>query len=524
MTKGYFYLKNLFSESIVNNGNQYLCKIFSLKVAGVEQLTTAYNSETTNVYQVPFTNWEFSDCTDNGTQIDACELSGVSDSWNPFFSNLSGTYNNIVNTKNRGSFLASNSSNLYGIESFGFGFDKIAVPINDIPSGGSTGSSSNGAFFVNFDETQNFELIIQVQNQTSGAVAIADIRHLYTYNASTGVFNYTYQDVLPASPGAPISAKEWAFLSGGSAGWVDFGIGSIGGALGDDPIVTQSLCVVPTTPQLAQSIISSALDVCCYHSPVLASTTSNDVWKNDINSFLFKRNFSSESITLTLQKNGTTDIAIVNDDYGIYYDFGTFGDYPNYKGIQIQWQKVITLQGAGVYRLKVESTFLTGNTTTFSIPFTLDEYTQEKANGTFRIQSIQNGFLRHRDFDYKNLNWLDGLRIRGFFGNRQTEYEQEFVLYANRDSRQVRSELINSYVCQTMHVPDCITDIIIEYHNFANELFFTDYNLNNHKNTYIQKQVVFDSMDSIEYKDTTSFAPLQLNYKDYNQNFVKTNC
>lgn len=524
MTKAYFYLKNLFGESIINNGNGYRCKIHSLKVAGVEQLTTAYNTETTNNFEVPATNWEFSDCSDNGTQIDACGLGGLSDSWNPLFSNLNAVYSNVVNSKNRGSFSASNSSNLYGIEGFGFGFDKILVPINDIPAGGSTGANSNGAFFVNFDETQNFELTIKVESQTNTAVGIADVRHLYTYDATTGVFSYTYQDVLPAVPGAPIDATEWAFLSGGNAGWVNFAIGSTGGALGNDPIVTQSLCTVPTTPQPVQSIVSEELDECCYQSPVLASTTSNDEWQNDINSFLFKRNFSSETITLTLQKNGVTNLPIVNNDFGIYYDFGAFADYPNYKGIKIEWQKVLLLQGAGTYRIKVESTFLTGATTTYSIPFELNEYTQQRANGTFRIQSVQNGFLRHLDFDYKNLDWIDGLRVRGFFGNRQTEYEQEFVLYANRDIKQVRTELINTYVCQTMHIPDCITDAIIEYHNFANKLFFTDYNLNNHKKTYIQKQVVFDSMDSIEYNDTTNFAPLQLNYKDYNQNFVKTNC
>ena len=524
MTKAYFYIKDLFNQSVVNNGDEYRCKIHELQVNGINKLTSDYFSETTNNYEIPLSNWEFSDCSYNGTTINACELGGVLDSWNPFFSNLAGTYDNVVNTKNRGSFLASNSSNLYGIEGFGFGFDNLSVPINDIPSGGSTGASSNGAFFVNFDETQNFTFTIRVESRNSSLVNIADVRHVYTYNATTRIFSYTYQDVLPSIPDAPTSAIEWAFLSGGNAGWIDTGAGSSGGALGDDPIVTQSFCTVPTTPEIPQSIVSEELEECCYQSPVLASTTSNDNFKNDINSFLFKRNFSSETITITLQKNGTTDIAIVNDDYGIYYDFGTFGDFPNYKGFRLQWQKVLLLQGAGIYRIKVESTFLTGSTTTYSIPFKLDEYTQDKANGTFRIQSIQNGFLRHLDFDYKNINWLDGLRVPGFFGNRQTEYEQEFVLYANRDSKQVRSELINTYVCQTMHVPDCITDLIIEYHNFGNELFFTDYNLNNHKKTYIQKKVVFDSMDSIEYKDTTNFAPLQLNYKDFNQNFVKTNC
>ena len=75
-----------------------------------------------------------------------------------------------------------------------------------------------------------------------------------------------------------------------------------------------------------------------------------------------------------------------------------------------------------------------------------------------------------------------------------------------------------------MHIPDCITDQIIEYHNFANELLFTDYNLNNHKKTYVQKSVVFDSMESIDYKDVSTFAPLQMKYKDSKQNYLKTNC
>ena len=523
MTKAYFYIKNLFQEAQTNDGTKWRVVLESLKVAGVEQLTTAFTTERDTSLNLPLSAFEYSNCSDDGTSIDACELGGLNDSWNPFVLMFNGTYDNVVNTKNRGSFLASNSSNLYGIEGFGFGFDLLTVPINDIPSGGSTGASSNGAFFVNFNETQDFEFTIKVkQTDNAGTTTLKEEQHVYSYTATTCSFVYNFEDIFNSGP--VIAQTEYAFLSGGSAGWVDFGCGSSGGALGDDPIVTKSICTVPKTPEIAQSIVSEELDECCYQSPVLASTTSNDNWKNDINSFLFKRNFSSETITIKLQKNGTTDIPIVNDDYGIFYDFGTFGDFPNYKGVQIQWQKVLTLQGVGVYRLKVESNFLTGSTTTYSIPFKLDEYTQDKANGTFRIQSIQNGFLRHLNFDYKNINWLDGLRVPGFFGNRQTEYEQEFVLYANRDSKQVRSELINTYVCQTMHVPDCITDLIIEYHNFANELFFTDYNLNNHKKTYIQKKVVFDSMDSIEYKDTTTFAPLQLNYKDFNQNFVKTNC
>lgn len=522
MKKAYFYIKGLFNESQIGDGATYQIALSSFNYDSISQLTADFFSQSNPAFVDPSTNWGFSDCSDDGTQIDACNLGGLKDSWNPFSFAFNSVYDNVVNGEDRGAFLESNSGDLYGLEGKGFGLDKLLIPINDIPSGGSTGASSNGAFYLNFDETKLFEMEITVTKKNSLGVDLYISKNLYTWNPTTKEFSYTTQNVLPATPPPPVDATEWAFLSGGNAGWIGFGVES--GSLGDDPIVTESLCLVPTTPRVPTSIVLGDVDECCYQSPVLASTTSNEEFQNDINSFLFKRNFSSETITLTLQKNGVTNLPIVNDDYGIYYDFGTFGDYPNYKGIKIEWQKVLILEGPGTYRIKVESNFITGATETYSIPFVLSEYTQEKADGTFRVQSVQNGYLQNVDFDFSGLNWVDGLRVRGFFGNRQAEYEQENVLYANRDSKQIRSELINSYVCQTMHIPDCITDQIIEYHNFANELLFTDYNLNNHKKTYVQKSVVFDSMESIDYKDVSTFAPLQMKYKDSKQNYLKTNC
>ena len=126
--KAYFYIKDLFQETVINNSDKYVCRISSVEVGGIEKLTSNYFLETSNNYEVPLNTWEFSDCTYNGTLINACGLSGISDSWNPFFSNLNASFDNVVNTKNRGGFLQSNSTNLYGIEGMGFGFDQIAVP------------------------------------------------------------------------------------------------------------------------------------------------------------------------------------------------------------------------------------------------------------------------------------------------------------------------------------------------------------------------------------------------------------
>ena len=522
MKKGYFYIKGLFNESQINDGATYSFSLASFKYDSISQLTTDFFSQSNLSFVDPSANWGFSDCSDDGTKIDVCNLGGLKDSWNPFSFAFNSVYDNIVNGESRGAFLQSNSGDLYGLEGKGFGFDSLLTPINDIPSGGSSGASSNGSFYVNFDETKLFEMKIIVTKKNSLGVNIYISENLYIWNPTTKIFTYTTQNVLPAIPDPTVDATEWAFLSGGNAGWLNFESGP--GLLGNNPIVTQSICIVPTTPTQPTSIVTESLDECCYQSPVLASSADAEEFKNDINGFLFKRNFSSETITLTLQKNGITDLPIVNDDFGIYYDFGTLDNYPNYKGIQIQWKKVLLLHGEGVYRLKVESAFVSGPTTTFSIPFKLNEYSQTKANGTFRIQSIMNRYLEHIDFDFTGLNWVDGIRVDGFFGNRQSEYEDEYIIFSNRNSMRNKTEMINNYSCQTMLIPDCVTDQIIEYHNFSNKLLITDYNLNNHKKTYVQKEVVFNTMETIEYNSATNFARIELKYKDFNQNYLGKFC
>ena len=262
----------------------------------------------------------------------------------------------------------------------------------------------------------------------------------------------------------------------------------------DSPIVTQSFGIIAVEPNIPNSVVGE-LQGCCYKSPVLGDLSDPVNFKNDINGFLFKKNFSGENIVLTLEKNGGsalggTDIPLVDNTYGTFYNFGDFTLYPNYIGYQIHWRNVLIVDGEGTYRLRVDSTLLTGSSTSYSVSFNLKTYSEQRASGTFRIQSIMNGYLRNPDFDYSGLNWLDGLRVEGFFGNRQAEYEEERIIYRNRQVKQLRSELLNKYTCQTLHIPSCITDSIIEYHNFANVILFTGYNARNHKNTYVQKEII----------------------------------
>jgi len=543
--KAYFSLPNeLLYESIPFGGSPFTnFRIQSLKVGGIEQLTTDYNLENPDSYiggtfevNTSTTNhYDKANCTQLGaypssTSIDTCAF-GAFDSYNPFAFFLKLNYSNVVGGFNRGEIVNSISTNFYGIEPFKFGFDNINTPINDILTGGSSGATAQGCFYLDIDDTQDFYLEIKKDEWNVGTKSTST-SYIFTLNVANCSFDATkvvttYYIYNPsATPVIPptvdtydIKAVNW--LSGGLSGWVTPNCSTpiVGNC---DPIVTQSICFLATAPQTPSQVFGD-LEGCCYISPVLAHLTENDEWKNDFNSFLLKRNFASETIDLVLEKNGAIDLPLIDNTYGTYYDFGSLPNYPNYKGYKIEWQKVLIVEGEANYRLKATSTLISGTVIEYSIPFQLQEYTENRASGTVRLQSVMNGYLRHRDFDFKGLNWVDGLRVRGFFGNRQAEYEQEQIIYTNRQSKQLRSEMINNYTLQTMHIPSCITDAIIEYHNFANSLFITDYNRKNHKD-YVQKEVVFDSLETIEYKSVSKYAPLQIKYKDLLQNYLKSNC
>jgi len=543
--KAYFTLPNeILYESLPLVGVPFTnFRIQSYKVGGIEQLTVAYNLENPDSYiggtfEVDTTTTNYYDkanCTQLGiypanTSINSCAV-GVYDSYNPFAFFLKLNYSNIVGGFKRGEIVNTISGNPYGIESLKFGFDKVDVPVNDLGGGGSSGATIQGAFYLEIDQTQDFYLEIKKDEWNAGG-KMTSTSYIYTLNVADCSFDalkvvttyFVYNDgIVPVIPTTveTLNIKSVNWLSGGRPGWVTPNCTPESLNENCDPIVTQSICFLATAPKTPAEIFGDLVG-CCYISPVLAHLTENDEWKNDVNSFLLKRNFDSETIDLILQKNGVIDIALTDNTYGQYYNFGSL-PYPNYKGYRIDWQNVLQVEGEGNYRLKAISTLISGIVIEYSIPFKLQAYTENRADGTVRIQSIMNGYLRHRDFDFKGLNWVDGLRVNGFFGNRQPEYEQEHIIYANRQSVQLRSEMINNYTLQTMHVPCCITDTIIEYHNFANSLKITDYNRINHCD-YVQKEVVFDSMENIEYKSVTKYAPLLIKYKDLLQNFTKSNC
>jgi hypothetical protein len=108
---------------------------------------------------------------------------------------------------------------------------------------------------------------------------------------------------------------------------------------------------------------------CCYELPVFAELSFTKTFNNDKSSVLWFYGNAYTGVLLELEEyvNGSwTKIADLNDaTYGEYFAFGFFTNNKEEVGCgyQIDWSKVLTVEGAGKFRVKTVETnvFGTGN-------------------------------------------------------------------------------------------------------------------------------------------------------------------
>jgi len=264
---------------------------------------------------------------------------------------------------------------------------------------------------------------------------------------------------------------------------------------------------------------------CKYVHTVLADINSNDDLRNDYSSFFHQRQLSNETVEFILVdfNENKNEIIISDDTYGEFFDFGHFENNRDFKGVLIQWKKVLEDLGEGAYKIIKRQTLAGINFETESLVYDLRQYSDRLANFTTRIDIVQNGSLREINTDFTGLNWDDSIRVRGFFGNRQPQYEEDNLVNRGFERRQISMSQTNEYRFQSNLIPSCVTDQIIDFFLFGNDIFITDYNLNNHSYNYRKFPVKFQSNDETDYGVRRRKARLNLTFSDKVLNKRKNN-
>lgn len=245
-------------------------------------------------------------------------------------------------------------------------------------------------------------------------------------------------------------------------------------------------------------------------------------WENSKKRFIRSKQFASDTIEFTLWKNGAQVAALNASTYGDFYDFGSSVLInPYYKAFIIDWNLVQLAFGYGKYTVRTVHTSLGTPRTYDSWVFDVKQYTSERADGTVRIESYQNGVLQN-GFDYTGINIYQNLWIDGKFWNKQPKLEETNYKDTNLKKHQIQAEIKYTYDLETQLLPSAVFNRLNEDELLSNDIRITDYNLMNQE-IYRRKEVHFADFGEVEHHALTRRSNFVYKMEDRTENLRKRN-
>lgn len=279
---------------------------------------------------------------------------------------------------------------------------------------------------------------------------------------------------------------------------------------------------------IPEAIIPPTLDLninlfeCTYFEPVFANV-GGESYQNDKNSFLLSKRVNADTITFKLCKDGSEIATISDDTYGTYY--ASFPSQPLYTGFIIEWEKVLNIEGTGSYKVIIERDILGVQDQLESQCFRLMPYSDALANGTVRVETIQTGNIISSDIDYTDLldnGWYQSFRMRGFFGFKTPRLEIDNYLDRNYELRQIQDKIVNEWILETEFIPSIISNQLTQDNMLANQIFITDYNIQNHE-IYRSIQVYPSEFEEVVHPQFNKNVRYRIKFTDKFDNVRKRN-
>lgn len=248
---------------------------------------------------------------------------------------------------------------------------------------------------------------------------------------------------------------------------------------------------------------------------VLADPSDSTSWKND-RSLVFEK---CDELTVTVQKKGAI-LALPAQGVSV-----TFPNDPDTLGFVIDWRLYYDVDNEliqGQYDVFVE-TVIGGVTERYLWnTFMLLKYTDQNAEGTVRIFSYFNHYSEEYDIDFSGSGALDTVRFRGFFGNRQPNYETKNNTEISKKREKVFNKSNNVYGLIVEPTVECKTLRIEELHLLnGSVMYISDHNDWNHNianEYYKDKPVILSNDESPEFDYFegigTKYAKVLAKFKD----------
>ncbi len=231
---------------------------------------------------------------------------------------------------------------------------------------------------------------------------------------------------------------------------------------------------------------------CCERLLVLADSSDDVSYKNDITSAWIKLASISDTYSFNLTKDGVattytpTPKAFVKENNAFY--------------ITIPWREVLATDGIGCYKLEIDYSIggITGSVLWGE--YNLQEFSLDNANTTCRLKVVLNLKQEIEGIDFTDSNVVDTIRINGFIGNRQPNMEVDNLTYSDRKVKSVVRENLYTYELATdPYKNDVISKLTDLYLLSENEMFISDYNFHNHSHQILDVPVIVNESPEIDY-------------------------
>jgi hypothetical protein len=247
---------------------------------------------------------------------------------------------------------------------------------------------------------------------------------------------------------------------------------------------------------------------CCSNQVVIASSLSNDTFKNDVTGVYIKKGIETDTAAFSLEDckgniipNLGEDAVFPNDNLAVGYIF--------------DWKQILLAHGTGTYIIKVEFTIagIAGGYT-FRV-LELKEYSLQSVKNSVRIYSKFNSYFQKDNIDFTDSNFKDSVRFNGFFGNREPGTEINNLIDKGRKVVKVTRENVNKYVLRTDPIEICMSKQLIDFH-FLNEdsILISDHNRYNHDFQIFDKEVAITEEPKIEYIESDRRAKISATFGD----------
>lgn len=281
--------------------------------------------------------------------------------------------------------------------------------------------------------------------------------------------------------------------------------------------------------------------------PVFADISCPGDYFNDTNTFIFlyagnynavtNGDFALETLSSGTPENGTwVKVATLNNNLLGTVEYTTGICQINYCGFIISWYNVLTTLGEGIYRFTVNGSYngATSSYCFFSPPFCLKAFDCKLADGTVKLTTKTCGGTMGSVTE-QGVSWSlcctplnggtvpmnpcitsplqpgqtgpgpfnDSLRFPGYFGRETADYQETNIKLATGIVQKTRQEAIKNFLLDSDLLPFWFHQRFYSYGLMADNLYISDYNMNNPNYGYKAFSIIRDSSYAIKYSDNS---------------------